>query len=85
MGWFVGRRLWLGTERSDLLAVGFYKLRRGVACLVLSIGECSICRGGGCLSMCVDFLGGFMCIGVRLRFVVRRLWLAALSGPICWR
>ena len=38
-----------GTERSDLLAVGFYKTRRGVACLVLSIAECSICRGVHCL------------------------------------
>ena len=44
---FVGRRLWLGTERFVLLAVGFYDLLRGAVSLVLSIGGCSICKGGG--------------------------------------
>jgi hypothetical protein len=51
---FVGRRLWLGTERFVLLAVGFYDLLRGAVSLVLSIGGCSICRGGGCLFSLVD-------------------------------
>ena len=75
MGWFVGRRLCLGTERFDLLVVGFYNLMRGAAFLVLLVGGCSIWRGRWCFFIGVHFLGGFICGGVRLVFVGRRLWL----------
>ena len=73
---FAGGRLWLGTGRSDLVAVWFYDLMWGAAPLVLLVGECSIFRGEWCLFNGVDFQGGFMGGGVRFSFVGSRLWLS---------
>ena len=81
---FVGRRLWLGTERSDLLVVGFYDLRRGAALLVLSVGKCSICRGGGAFSLVFIFWVG-SCVVVFGSCLLAGDCGWALSGLICWR